>query len=69
MITSLAVQQQQITKEQIAKNIPATESLINIQENALSILTGVMPDKIERTSTLDAVVMPDNLLRAYLLNY
>lgn len=60
MITSLAVQQQEITKDQIAKNIPATESLINIQENALSILTGVMPDKIERTSTLDAVVMPDN---------
>lgn len=61
MITSLAVQQQEITKDQIFKSIPVIESSINTQENALSILTGTMPDKIERQSSLDDVQKPEDL--------
>lgn len=61
MITSLAVQQQEMTKEQIQKNIPSIEALISVQENALSILTGEMPDKIERQTGLDYVQISENL--------
>lgn len=61
MITSLAVQQQEMTKDQILKSIPLIESSINTQENALSILTGTMPDKIERQSSLDDVQKPEDL--------
>lgn len=43
MITSLAVQQQEMTKDQILKRIPTIESAIGVQENALSVLTGTMP--------------------------
>ncbi len=61
IITSLPVQQQQITLEQISKNIPAIEGQINIQENALSILTGVLPQSIERNARLDRITFPDYL--------
>lgn len=61
MITSLAVQQQQMTKDQILKSIPVIESSISTQENALSILTGTMPDKIARQASLDNIQDPDNL--------
>jgi len=61
LITSLAVQQQEIVKDQILKSIPAIESSIVVQENALSILTGSMPDKIERNKSLNNIQLPDNL--------
>lgn len=61
MITSLVVQQQEIMKEQIQKTIPSLEALINIQENALSLLTGEMPNLMERKISLDEVTIPDNL--------
>lgn len=61
IVTSLAVQQQEMTKDQIRKNIPGIESSINTQENALSILTGTMPDKIERQASLDNVQKPEDV--------
>ncbi|MCD1116738.1 efflux transporter outer membrane subunit [Chryseobacterium turcicum] len=61
LTTALAVQQQEIVKDQILKSIPAIESSIITQENALSILTGSMPNKIERSASLNNVQSPDNI--------
>lgn len=61
LTTALAVQQQEIVKDQILKSIPAIESSITTQENALSILTGSMPDKIERSASLNNVQSPENI--------
>lgn len=65
MITSLAVQQQEITKDQILQSIPVIEGAINVQENALSILTGSLPSKIERNTRLDEVIVPEGLSTGY----
>lgn len=72
MINSLAVEQQQITRDQILKSIPSIESSISVQENALSILAGSIPDKIERQSSLDNVLTPENIstgMPAEMLSY
>nr|WP_315034069.1 efflux transporter outer membrane subunit [uncultured Chryseobacterium sp.] len=61
LITALAVQQQEIVKDQILKSIPAIESSVLMQENALSLLTGSMPEKIERSASLNTVQSPDNI--------
>lgn len=61
LTTALAVQQQEILKDQIVKSIPAIESSIAIQENALSLLTGSMPDKIERSGSLNNIQSPDRI--------
>lgn len=61
LATALAVQQQEIVKDQILKTIPAIESSVATQENALSLLTGSMPGKIERSSSLDNVQSPDHI--------
>lgn len=61
MITSLAVQQQEMAIEQIVKTIPAIENAISIQENSLSVLSGSMPDIVERKIGLDQVHHPKSL--------
>lgn len=61
LTTALAVQQQEIVKDQILKSIPAIESSVTIQENALSLLTGSMPGKIERSESLNTVQSPDHI--------
>ncbi|UEQ78317.1 efflux transporter outer membrane subunit [Chryseobacterium arthrosphaerae] len=61
LTTALAVQQQEIVKDQILKTIPAIESSVATQENALSLLTGSMPGKIERNAGLDNVQSPDQV--------
>lgn len=61
LTTALAVQQQEIVKDQILKSIPAIESSIATQENALSLLTGSMPDRIERSASLNNVQSPDHM--------
>lgn len=61
LTTALAVQQQEIVKDQILKSVPAIESSIAIQENALSLLTGSMPDKITRSASLNNVQSPDKI--------
>ncbi|MCJ7932584.1 MAG: efflux transporter outer membrane subunit [Chryseobacterium sp.] len=61
LTTALAVQQQEIVKDQILKSVPAIESSIAIQENALSLLTGSMPGKIERSAGLNTVQSPDHM--------
>jgi outer membrane protein TolC len=41
--------------------VPGFERDIAIQENAIKILTGALPDKVERTTHLDELTIPENL--------
>ena len=60
-VTSLAVQQAEAQQQAAAELIPQFEQNIAIQENALRILTGELPDRIARNSMLDQVSFPANL--------
>jgi multidrug efflux system outer membrane protein len=60
-VTSLAVQQTKAQQQAAAELIPQFEQNIAIQENALRILTGELPGEVLRNSTLDQIVVPDNL--------
>lgn len=60
-VTSLAVQQTEAQRQAAEQLVPQFEQNIAIQENALRILTGQLPDKIERTASLDAMVIPTNV--------
>ncbi|MEO6633801.1 MAG: TolC family protein [Mucilaginibacter sp.] len=57
-VTSLAVQQAEAQKQAAEQLVPQFEQNLTIQENALRILTGELPDKIARNSSLDAMVIP-----------
>ena len=59
--TLLAVQQAEAQQLSAAQLVPGFEQDIAIQENALRILTGALPDKIERTAHLDEIAIPENL--------
>jgi len=54
-VTSLAVQQAEAQQLAAARLIPQFEQDITIQENAISILAGKLPDAVTRSSTLDNV--------------
>jgi multidrug efflux system outer membrane protein len=60
-VTSLAVQQADAQRQAAAQLVPEFEQNIAIQENALRILTGALPDRIERSSTLENLQVADNL--------
>jgi multidrug efflux system outer membrane protein len=60
-VTSLAVQQAQAQQQTAAELIPQFEQNIAIQENALSILAGTLPEKITLSTTLDQITLPTNL--------
>ena len=51
-VTALGVQQAEAQKLVAAQLIPFLQRHISLQENALSILTGKLPGKIQRSSTL-----------------
>ncbi len=53
LIQSLPVEQQEVAKIQIMNRIPTIENAIQIQENALSVLTGSFPSKITRSIGLE----------------
>ncbi|SDP91107.1 efflux transporter, outer membrane factor (OMF) lipoprotein, NodT family [Mucilaginibacter sp. OK268] len=59
--TLLAVQQAEAQRLSAAQLVPGFEQNIAIQENAIKILTGSLPDRIERTARLEEVAIPDNL--------
>jgi outer membrane protein, multidrug efflux system len=59
--TALAIQQADAQRLVALQLIPQFEQEITIQENALSILTGVLPAKINRDVALSAVVVPENM--------
>jgi multidrug efflux system outer membrane protein len=60
-VTSLAVQQAQAQQLAATQLIPQFEQSISIQENAIRILTGELPDQITRNSTLDQIALLGNL--------
>ena len=60
-VTSLAIQQAEAQRLAASQLVPVFEQNITIQENALRILTGELPDRIARNSSLDALVIPENL--------
>lgn len=59
--TLLAVQQVQAQRLLATQLIPQFEQQIAVQENALSVLCGQLPDKISRTATLEEVAVEENL--------
>jgi multidrug efflux system outer membrane protein len=60
-VTSLAVQQAEAQRLVAVQLVPQFEQNIAIQENALRILTGALPDKIIRNATLDQIAVPADL--------
>ncbi|HEX3386784.1 MAG TPA: efflux transporter outer membrane subunit, partial [Mucilaginibacter sp.] len=60
-VTSLAVQQARAQREAAAELVPQFEQNIALQENALQILAGKLPGKVERTASLNDIAFADNL--------
>lgn len=60
-VTSLAIQQAQAQQQAAAQLVPQFEQDIALQENALRILTGELPDKIARNQKLNNISFTDNL--------
>lgn len=60
-VTLLAVQQAEAQQQAAAQLVPEFERNVAVQENALSILAGKLPDAIERNGTLNDVKFPDVL--------
>jgi multidrug efflux system outer membrane protein len=60
-VTSLAKQQTEAQRLVAAKLIPELEQNIQLQENALSVLTGTFPDAKQRSNVLNAIVVKNNL--------
>jgi multidrug efflux system outer membrane protein len=60
-VTSLAVQQAQAQQLAAAQLVPQFEQNISIQENALRILAGELPNSISRNTTLNQISFPDGL--------
>ncbi|HEY8928566.1 MAG TPA: TolC family protein [Mucilaginibacter sp.] len=57
-VTSLAVQQADAQKQAAEQLVPQFEQNLAIQENALRILAGQLPDRIERTANLNELAIP-----------
>jgi hydrophobic/amphiphilic exporter-1 (mainly G- bacteria), HAE1 family len=60
-VTALGVQQAEAQRLAAAELIPELQQSILLQEDALSILTGRLPDAIHRGETLDQAPVRDNL--------
>jgi len=60
-VTSLAVQQARALQLEAAQLIPALEQAIEVQENALSVLTGETPQHLERSVFPGRSAIPDSL--------
>ncbi len=60
-VTALAVQQGEAQELAAKELVPQLEQSILLQENALSILAGSLPDKISRNATLDGTPIRDTL--------
>ncbi len=60
-VTSLAVEQADAQRLTAAQIIPMLEKEIIIQENALSVLTGELPDKVTRMVSLDLEPVYNNI--------
>ncbi|MCZ4223312.1 TolC family protein [Pedobacter rhodius] len=60
-VTSLAIQQAQAQQLNAAQLVPRLEQNVILQENALSVLIGTLPQSINRSNRLDKMVIPQDL--------
>lgn len=60
-VTRLAVQQAESQKQSTALLVPQFEQSISLQENAIQLLTGNLPDTIRRQAVLSDIQYPDTL--------
>ena len=60
-VTSLAVQQAEAQRQAAAELVPQFERDITLQENALQVLAGSLPGKIDRSASLNDIHFADNL--------
>lgn len=60
-VTALAVEQTEAQRLVAVQLIPFLQQNIAVQENALSVLTGVLPAAIQRTNAISNIAFPDNL--------
>ncbi|MBL7700379.1 MAG: efflux transporter outer membrane subunit [Chitinophagaceae bacterium] len=61
IVNLLAVQQAESQKQSTSILIPQLQENIGLQENALQILTGELPDSVERLSALDKILAVENI--------
>jgi multidrug efflux system outer membrane protein len=60
-VTLLAVQQADAQQQAAAQLVPQFERNVAVQENALSVLAGTLPNSVERNGTLSEVKFPEVL--------
>lgn len=60
-VTSLAIQQAKAQQLNAAQLIPGLEQNVTLQENALSVLIGILPKAVSRDSRLEKMVIPQDL--------
>ncbi|QQL49060.1 TolC family protein [Mucilaginibacter ginkgonis] len=60
-VTLLAVQQAEAQRQVAKQLVPQFEQNIAIQENALRLLAGELPDKIARSASIDQITVPESL--------
>lgn len=60
-VTLLAKQQTEAQRLIAAKLVPQLEQNIQLQENAISVLTGTFPEAKERNSNLNSIIVSENL--------
>jgi len=60
-VTALAIQQAEAQQQTAAALVPQIEKNIALQENALSILAGELPDRVQRNAVLSQVIIADSL--------
>lgn len=60
-VTTLAIQQAEAQQLKAVQLIPQLTSEISIQENVLSTLSGKFPTAVERSETLDQLILPEQL--------
>lgn len=61
-VSSLAIQQAEAQQLRAAQLIPQIKQEINIQENALSAIAGQFPSAIARTTALNQLTVPNQLI-------
>jgi multidrug efflux system outer membrane protein len=59
-VTGLAVQQSEAQRLSALQLIPQLEQEIAIQENAISLLTGDLPERTKRSTLMEEVIVPAN---------
>jgi multidrug efflux system outer membrane protein len=59
-VTALAIQQAEAQQQTAAALVPQIEKNIALQENALSILAGELPDRVQRNAVLSQVIIADS---------